>query len=162
DDEYRSTGCYNLHCPGFVQVDNQIATGAAVTPYSIYGGSQRSVKFYVWKDIDGNGNWWLRIAERDFGYWPSSIFSVLSNSASSVEWGGEVTNLMQDGQHTTTQMGRPDKASFFSNLNVIDGKTILRGPWNSRTILSNPNCYNLINYGDYFYFGGPSRNPNCP
>ena len=50
DDFYRNTGCYNLMCPGFVQVDNQIAMGATVTP-SIYGGTQRSVKFNVWKVV---------------------------------------------------------------------------------------------------------------
>nr|XP_023905951.1 uncharacterized protein LOC112017729 isoform X1 [Quercus suber] len=169
DDSYRTTGCYNLDCPGFVQVDNHIAAGAAVTPYSTYGGTQRALKFYVYKDTDGNGDWWLRIAERDFGYWPSSIFSLLSNSASSVEWGGEVTNLKKDGQHTTTQMGSghfPEegsrKASFFGNLNVIDGLQVLRGPRNSRTSATNPNCYNIINYGNFFYYGGPGRNANCP
>lgn len=169
DDFYRNTGCYNLMCSGFVQVDNQIAMGATVTPYSIYGGTQRSVKFYVWKDINGKGDWWMKIAERDFGYWPSSLFSILSDSASSVQWGGEVINLMRDGQHTTTQMGSghfpeegPGKASFFNNLKVIDGLTVLRGPRNSHTIITKPNCYNLINSGNFFYFGGPGRNPNCP
>ncbi|XP_050281651.1 uncharacterized protein LOC126722541 [Quercus robur] len=169
DDNYRTTGCYNLDCPGFVQVDNQIAMGATVTPYSIYGGTQRTVEFYVYKDINGNGDWWLKIAQRNFGYWPSSIFSLLSDSASSVQWGGEVINLKLGDKHTTTQMGSghfpeegPGKASFFDTLNVIDGKTILRRPSNSRTVITNPNCYNLINSGDYFYYGGPGRNPNCP
>ncbi|KAL4600591.1 hypothetical protein ACB092_11G209900 [Castanea dentata] len=169
DDSYQNTGCYNLKCSGFVQVDNQIATGATVTPYSNYDGTQSSVKFYVWKDINGKGDWWMKIADRDFGYWPSSIFSILSDSASSVQWGGEVINLMQDGQHTTTQMGSghfPEeglgKASFFKNLNVIDGSKTLTGPRNNQTIITNPNCYNLINSGDSFYFGGPGRNPNCP
>nr|POF24291.1 hypothetical protein CFP56_40405 [Quercus suber] len=161
--------CYNLACSGFVQVDNQIAMGASVAPYSNYDGTQRSVKFYVWKDINGKGDWWMKIADRDFGYWPSSIFSILSDSASSVQWGGEVINLMQDGQHNTTQMGSghfPEeglgKASFFKNLNVIDGLKTLTGPRNSQTIVTNPTCDNLINSGDSFYFGGPGRNPNCP
>ncbi|XP_065619153.1 protein neprosin [Quercus suber] len=124
----------------------------------------------VTNDIDGNGDWWLRIAERDFGYWPSSLFSLLSNSASSVQWGGEVTNIMLGDKHTTTQMGSghfpeegPGKASFFNTLNVIDGKTVQRPPWNSHTVITNPNCYNLIvNSEDFFYYGGPGRNPNCP
>nr|XP_023882320.1 uncharacterized protein LOC111994664 [Quercus suber]XP_023889704.1 uncharacterized protein LOC112001760 [Quercus suber] len=170
DDGYKRTGCRNLDCPGFVQVNNQIATGATVTPYSSYGGDQRTLEFYVYKDIDGNGDWWLRIAERDFGYWPSSLFSLLSNSASSVQWGGEVTNIMLGDKHTTTQMGSghfpeegPGKASFFNTLNVIDGKTVQRPPWNSHTVITNPNCYNLIvNSEDFFYYGGPGRNPNCP
>ncbi|KAK7845644.1 hypothetical protein CFP56_009080 [Quercus suber] len=56
----------------------------------------------------------------------------------------------------------PGKASFFDKLNVIDCLTVLRGPRNSRTMITNPNCYNLINSGDSFYYGGPGRNPKCP
>ena len=120
------------------------------------------------QDIKGNGDWWLKIAQRNFGYWPSSIFSVLSDSASTVEWGGEVTNVKKDGQHTTTQMGSghfpeegPGKASYFDTLNVIDSKNVLRPPWNGRTMVTDPNCYNIIAHEDYFYYGGPGRNPNC-
>ncbi|XP_050281542.1 uncharacterized protein LOC126722433 [Quercus robur] len=51
DDAYQSTGCYNLLCPGFVQVDKQIAMGAIVTPYSKYNGNQYALKFYVWKKV---------------------------------------------------------------------------------------------------------------
>ena len=111
----------------------------------------------------------MKIAQRNFGYWPSSIFSVLSDSASTVEWGGEVTNVKKDGQHTTTQMGSghfpeegPGKASYFDTLNVIDSKNVLRPPWNGRTMVTDPNCYNIIAHEDYFYYGGPGRSPNCP
>ena len=111
----------------------------------------------------------MKIAGRDFGYWPSSIFSILSDSASRVDWGGEVINSNKDGQHTTTQMGSghfaeegPGKASFFKNLNVIDGSQILRGPRNTTTFMTKRKCYNIIDYGGFFYFGGPGRNPNCP
>ncbi|KAK7837941.1 hypothetical protein CFP56_020555 [Quercus suber] len=81
NDSYQSTGCYNLLCSGFAQVDNQIAMGATVTPYSNYDGNQRSVNFYVRKDINGKGDWWMKIADKDFKYWPSSIFSILSDSS---------------------------------------------------------------------------------
>ncbi|XP_065617981.1 protein neprosin isoform X2 [Quercus suber] len=169
DDEYQQTGCFNLACPGFVQVNKQIAMGARVTPYSKYDGNQFALKFHVWKDINARGDWWLSINQRDFGYWPSSLFSILSDSASTVKWGGEVLNYYKDGQHTTTQMGSghfaeegAGKASFFKNLNVIDGLQIQRAPRDTMTLMSKPNCYNIIDYGDYFYFGGPGRNPNCP
>nr|XP_023923670.1 uncharacterized protein LOC112035061 [Quercus suber] len=169
DDGYQSTGCYNLNCPGFVQLDHQIAMGARVTPYSKYDGDQIGIKFFVWKDVNAGGDWWLSINHRDFGYWPSSIFSLLSDSASRVKWGGEVINYHRDGQHTTTPMGSghfaeegPRKASFFKNLNVIDGLQIQRGPRDTTTFMTKPNCYNIIDYGGFFYFGGPGRNPNCP
>ncbi|XP_050280235.1 uncharacterized protein LOC126721226 [Quercus robur] len=169
DDGYQGTGCYNLMCPGFVQLDKQIAMGAIVTPYSKYDGDQFALKFYVWKDVNGRGDWWLKINNKDFGYWPSSIFSILSDSAASVRWGGEVLNYNPEGQHTTTQMGSghlaeegPRKASFFKNLNVIDGLQILRGPRKTTTVVTNPNCYSILTYGGLFYYGGPGRNPNCP
>uniref|UniRef100_A0A7N2LCY6 Neprosin PEP catalytic domain-containing protein n=1 Tax=Quercus lobata TaxID=97700 RepID=A0A7N2LCY6_QUELO len=169
DDAYQSTGCFNLLCPGFVQVENQIALGATVTPYSKYDGNQYALKFYVSKDVNGKGDWWMNINNRVFGYWPKSIFSILSNSASRVRWGGEVTNQNSGGQHTTTQMGSghfaeegPGKASFFKNLNVIDGLQIERAPRDPTIFMKKPNCYNIKDYGGFFYFGGPGRNPNCP
>ncbi|XP_030963710.1 uncharacterized protein LOC115984856 [Quercus lobata] len=169
DDAYQSTGCYNLLRPGFVQVDKQIAMGATVTPYSKYDGKQYALKFYVWKDVNGGGDWWMNINHRVFGYWPSSIFSILSDSALRVRWGGEVINYNSRGQHTTTQMGNghfaeegPGKASFFKHLNVIDGKQIQRAPRDPTTFMTKPNCYNIIDYGGFFYFGGLGRNPNCP
>ncbi|KAL0007335.1 hypothetical protein SO802_008837 [Lithocarpus litseifolius] len=170
DDAYQSTGCYNLLCPGFVQIDKQIAMGARLTPYSKYDGDQVALQLYVWKvDVNAGGDWWLKINNKDFGYWPSSIFSILSDSASKVRWGGEVLNYKVNGQHTTTQMGSghfaeegPGKASFFKNLNVIDGLQIPRGPRDTTTFMTNPNCYNILDYGSFFYYGGPGRNPNCP
>nr|POF09292.1 hypothetical protein CFP56_28236 [Quercus suber] len=169
DDGFESTGCYNLACPGFVQVDHQIAMGARVTPYSKYDGDQIGLKFYVWKDVHGGGDWWLKIGNINLGYWPSSIFSILSNSASKVRWGGDVINYNSGGQHTTTQMGNghfaeegPRKASFFKSLRVIDGSQLPRPPRDTTTFMSKPNCYNILDYGEYFYFGGPGRNPNCP
>ena len=111
----------------------------------------------------------MNINNRVFGYWPSSIFSILSNSAARVDWGGEVLNYNSGGQHTTTQMGSghfadegSGKASFFKNLQVIDALQILRGPRNPTTFMTKPECYNIIDYGGLFYFGGPGRNPKCP
>ena len=88
----------------------------------------------------------MTIADRfDLGYWPSSLFPLLSDSAEAVKWGGEVINLHKGGQHTTTQMGSghfaeegPNKASFFKNLNVIDGKKLLRAPWHTHTFTPIP------------------------
>ena len=48
-DAYQNTGCYNLMCPGFVQVDPRLALGASFTPYSEYAGVQKSVNFFVYK-----------------------------------------------------------------------------------------------------------------
>lgn len=48
-DAYQATGCYNLLCSGFVQINNKIAIGAAVSPISSYGGSQYDITILIWK-----------------------------------------------------------------------------------------------------------------
>lgn len=48
-DAYQATGCYNLLCSGFIQINNQIAMGASIFPISNYGGSQYDINILVWK-----------------------------------------------------------------------------------------------------------------
>ncbi|KAM4082277.1 hypothetical protein ACJW30_11G159900 [Castanea mollissima] len=168
-DGYQNTGCYNMVCPGFVQIDTRLALGASFIPYSEYGGVQKSINYFVYKD-NVDGNWWLHLNNMYLiGYWPSALFSVLSNSASSVTWGGEVANLNISGQHTTTQMGSghfaeegPSRASYFQNLKVMDAEQFLRGPRDNHRIVTYPDCYNFLEGDDFFYYGGPGRSLLCP
>jgi hypothetical protein len=108
------------------------------------------------------------------GYWPGSLFSYLVDSASMIEWGGEVVDSQPDGQHTSTQMGSGHfpgesfgKASYFKNIQIVDGSNKLRVPKGIATFTEQPNCYDVQNgqtgnWGNYFYYGGPGRNPKCP
>ncbi|CAN0881754.1 hypothetical protein LINGRAHAP2_LOCUS14416 [Linum grandiflorum] len=48
-DGYRSTGCYNLECAGFVQTSNKIALGTGFTPMSTYGGGQFEITITIHK-----------------------------------------------------------------------------------------------------------------
>jgi len=48
-DAYQETGCYNLHCSGFVQTNNRIAIGAAISPTSVYNGRQFDISLLIWK-----------------------------------------------------------------------------------------------------------------
>ncbi|KAG5522128.1 hypothetical protein RHGRI_034351 [Rhododendron griersonianum] len=48
-DAYQATGCYNLLCSGFVQTNNRIAIGAAISPRSSYKGGQYDISLLVWK-----------------------------------------------------------------------------------------------------------------
>lgn len=48
-DAYQTTGCYNLLCSGFVQTNNKIAIGAAISPRSSYNGRQFDIGVTVWK-----------------------------------------------------------------------------------------------------------------
>ncbi|KAK1364697.1 Neprosin 1 [Heracleum sosnowskyi] len=174
-DAYEATGCYNLLCSGFIQINNQIAMGASIFPVSSYHGSQFDISLLLWKDPN-EGNWWMQFGNSNqvIGYWPAYLFSNLADGATLVEWGGEVVNSASDGQHTTTQMGSGhfpgegfSKASYFRNLQVVDGSNQLRVPRDVKTFTEQSNCYNVQTgkngqWGTYFYYGGPGRNPKCP
>ncbi|XP_028773394.1 uncharacterized protein LOC114730478 [Neltuma alba] len=171
-----ASGCYDLLCSGFIQVNHRVVVGAAVKPLSAYGDSksQHAITILVWKD-QKNGNWLLQYGPNEVvGYWPASLFPLLSESATTVGWGGEVLNLGSNGQHTTTQMGSGHfpqegygKACFFWNIKVVNGNNQTVPPNNIRTRVDQPNCYNVQtgqsnDWGNYFSFGGPGRNPSCP
>uniref|UniRef100_A0A7N0TXN6 Neprosin PEP catalytic domain-containing protein n=1 Tax=Kalanchoe fedtschenkoi TaxID=63787 RepID=A0A7N0TXN6_KALFE len=173
-DTYQATGCYNLLCSGFVQLNSDIALGASIYPVSNYDDSQYDISILIWKD-QSEGHWWMQFgADHVIGYWPSFLFSLLTDSASMIEWGGEVVNSAADGQHTTTQMGSghfPNegfgKASYFRNIQVVDESNNLRNPKDVGTYTEKSNCYSVQTgnngkWGSYFYYGGPGRNPDCP
>ncbi|KAL7593616.1 uncharacterized protein LOC111890582 [Lactuca sativa] len=173
-DAYQATGCYNLLCSGFIQINNEIALGASISPISKYHGSQYDISILVWKDPE-QGNWWMQFGNgKVLGYWPASLFSYLTDSASMIQWGGEVVNSASDGQHTTTQMGSghfPEegfgKSSYFRNVQIVDGSNSLRVPKDIQTFTEEPNCYDVQTgkngaWGSYIFYGGPGRNQNCP
>ncbi|CAA0823252.1 Protein of Unknown Function (DUF239 [Striga hermonthica] len=121
------------------------------------------------------GNWWMQFGnEHVLGYWPGFLFSYLSESASMVEWGGEVVNSQSDGQHTTTQMGSGHfseegfgKASYVRNIQVVDSSNNLRAPKDIGIFTEQSSCYNVQlgnngGWGNFFYYGGPGRNIDCP
>ncbi|XP_058776376.1 protein neprosin-like [Vicia villosa] len=172
-DAYQATGCYNLLCSGFVQTNNKIAIGAAISPTSAYTGGQFDISLLIWKDPK-HGNWWLEFGSGILvGYWPSFLFTHLKDHASMVQFGGEIVNSNQ-GSHTSTQMGSGHfaregfgKASYFRNLQVVDWDNNLIPLSNLRVLADHPNCYDIqggINnvWGNYFYYGGPGRNVKCP
>ncbi|KAL3511321.1 hypothetical protein ACH5RR_030722 [Cinchona calisaya] len=173
-DAYQATGCYNLLCSGFVQTNNQIAIGAAISPTSSYNGGQFDISLLIWKDPK-HGNWWLEFGSGILvGYWPSFLFTHLRDSASMVQFGGEVINSGVSGFHTSTQMGSGHfadegfgKASYFRNLQVVDSDNSLIPFSNLQVLADHPNCYDIQGgnnhvWGNYFYYGGPGRNSRCP
>ncbi|KAK6162794.1 hypothetical protein DH2020_002635 [Rehmannia glutinosa] len=173
-DAYQATGCYNLLCSGFIQINNDIAMGASIFPISGYSSSQYDISILVWKDPK-EGNWWMQFGNDNvLGYWPGFLFSYLSDTASMVQWGGEVVNSESDGEHTTTQMGSghfPEegfgKASYVRNIQVVDDSNNLRAPKDIGIFTEQSSCYDVQlgkngEWGNYFYYGGPGRNPNCP
>ncbi|PIA29241.1 hypothetical protein AQUCO_06100033v1, partial [Aquilegia coerulea] len=173
-DAYQATGCYNLLCSGFIQTNNRIAIGAAISPISSYRGRQFDISILVWKDPK-RGHWWLEFGPGLLvGYWPSFIFSQLRNHANMVQFGGEIVNTRPSGFHTATQMGSGHfagegfgKASYFRNLQVVDWDNNLLPTSNIRLTADHSNCYDIRGgnnnaWGNYFYYGGPGRNVRCP
>ncbi|KAG1368778.1 hypothetical protein COCNU_14G012460 [Cocos nucifera] len=167
-DNYESIGCYNLRCSGFVQVNKDIALGATIHPISIYDGAQYDITILIWKDPK-SGNWWLQYGNRyPLGYWPPALFPYLHDSASEIQWGGEVLNLNVNGQHTTTEMGSghyPEKgfrrASFFRNFLIVDRSNKLQTPKHDEKEVTRIESYDLLkDYDGGFFYGGPGVDPN--
>lgn len=173
-DAYQETGCYNLHCSGFVQTNSRIAIGAAISPTSVYNGRQFDISLLIWKDPH-RGNWWLQLGSGPLvGYWPSLLFTHLGGHADMVQFGGEVVNSRPSGAHTPTQMGSghfpregSNRAAYFRNLQVVDADNSLVAAAALRLVADRPGCYDIQGgyntaWGNYFYYGGPGRNVHCP
>ncbi|KAK8579507.1 hypothetical protein V6N12_069831 [Hibiscus sabdariffa] len=159
---------------GFVQTNNRIAIGTAISPISSYHGGQFDITLLVWKDPK-HGHWWLEFGPGVLvGYWPSFLFTHLRDHATMVQFGGEVVNSRTGGFHTSTAMGSGHfsgegfgKASYFRNLQVVDWDNNIIPLSNLRLLADHPDCYDIrggINgdWGYYFYYGGPGRNIRCP
>ncbi|KAK0602298.1 hypothetical protein LWI29_032095 [Acer saccharum] len=173
-DSYQATGCYNLLCAGFIQTNSRIAIGAAISPVSSISTNQYDITILIWKDPK-LGNWWMGFGENMLvGYWPAELFTHLADHATMVEWGGEVVNSRANGEHTSTQMGSGhfaedgfQKASYFRNLEIVDSDNSLSSAQDISILAENTNCYNIKSsynneWGTYFYYGGPGKNPQCP
>ncbi|KAG6476067.1 hypothetical protein ZIOFF_065302 [Zingiber officinale] len=151
---------------------NSIEVGWQVSP-DLYGDNYTRL-FTYWTDPK-EGHWWMQFG-RDYvlGYWPSFLFSYLADSASMIQWGGEAVNSEPDGVHTSTEMGSGhfaeegySKASYFRNIQIVDGSNNLRAPTRIGSFTEQSNCYNVQNgnngeWGQYFYYGGPGRSSTCP
>ncbi|XP_066366956.1 protein neprosin-like [Miscanthus floridulus] len=176
DDAYQETGCYNLHCSGFVQTSSRVAIGAAISPISSYAGRQFDITLLIWKD-PRRGHWWLQLGSGGglVGYWPSALFTHLGSRADMVQFGGEVVNARPAGApHTPTQMGSgrfpPEgyaRAAYFRNVQLVDWDNSLVPAAGLRLLADRPGCYDIAGgrggaWGTYFYYGGPGRNARCP
>ncbi|ESQ51595.1 hypothetical protein EUTSA_v10017627mg [Eutrema salsugineum] len=173
-DGYNKKGCYNLDCPGFVQVNGKFSLGETVFPVSIIDGKQYNVPVTIFKD-PRSGHWWLKLAYHMLiGYWPSTLFNHLGNGATEINWGGEIINFNENSQHTTTTMGSGRfakegfrRASYFRDIQTFDEDNNWEPIDGAYSYMTDENCYSLqldyeeIGWGDYFFYGGPGRNQKC-
>ncbi|XP_059455818.1 protein neprosin-like [Corylus avellana] len=173
-DAYKSTGCSDLNCPGFVQTSNKIALGSIIKPSSSYNGKQFEIGITIYKSY---GDWYLKVKNEVLGYWPMSLFTHLSHSAETVFYGGMIFNAKLNNHHTSTHMGSGHfpseghgKASYVRSIQYMDGHGKFKDANGKLEIdVTNPSCYdvNVVNnnnivYGSHLYFGGPGYSEKCP
>nr|KAK1311867.1 hypothetical protein QJS10_CPA07g00928 [Acorus calamus] len=176
-DGYVNTGCYNLVCSGFVQVGSEISLGSPLSPVSAFNGPHYQININVFQDVE-NGNWWLEVQNDMVGYWPSSIVPKLASGAEEVQYGGEILDkkamMGERAPHTITEMGNghfsedgKDKAAAFSNIQLLDmAQSGYKMPPDLNYFAPKPYCYDIAldrdkNWGMFFVYGGPGRNPEC-
>ncbi|KAJ4838489.1 hypothetical protein Tsubulata_012370 [Turnera subulata] len=85
--------CYNTLCPApaFILETSEIPLDYAFPQISQRGGDIYSTGFFVYKD-KANGDWYLQVGTKGVGIgrWPQKMFGALADSASYIEWGGQV------------------------------------------------------------------------
>ncbi|XVF48626.1 hypothetical protein PTKIN_Ptkin03bG0205300 [Pterospermum kingtungense] len=175
-DAYKTSGCFDHTCSGFVQTSPDIALGGVLSPLSKTSGKQYQITLGIYMD-PYSGNWWLHFGTNIVvGYWPArSLMTYLKQSATLVEWGGEVYSPnVKKTPHTKTAMGSGEfpsfmwgKASFISNARIVDPFWTVKYPDFVGTYADENNCYSTYNYRKVgaepvFYFGGPGQDSLCP
>ncbi|KAF7850103.1 hypothetical protein BT93_L5860 [Corymbia citriodora subsp. variegata] len=91
-DGYRN-GCYNVRCPGFVQIDREVTTNYPFYNTSVPGGTKYELQLGVEQKyrLGRIGNWWLIVKDDPpvkVGYWPKEIVTCLRNGSLHAAWGG--------------------------------------------------------------------------
>ncbi|KAF8232105.1 hypothetical protein L208DRAFT_1465986 [Tricholoma matsutake] len=93
------TGCFNLDCPGFMQIDKNWGLGGRFPDR--YSTPQKRWGFWLqWKLL--KGDWWLFLdgsgAYKSIGYYLTSIYGggQLSRNPEQIEFGGEVGRFVGD------------------------------------------------------------------
>ena len=166
-DNYKNTGCYNLDCAAFVQVNRNWVLGGPWSIYSTRGGSQFEFQLQ-WK-LTG-GNWWLFVqGDGTFdavGYYPGTIYKrgQLTKYAMGIDYGGETVGTsswppMGSGGFATQGF---QQAAYQRSIFYVDAQQ--KSHWsNLRTSVPSPRCYTATftpafpgeAWGAYLFFGGP-------
>jgi PKD repeat protein len=167
------TGCYNLSCTGFVQTDSTVVIGGGFTVYSTPGGTQYEIPLTVFRDASAPHHWWVKYDDKWVGYYPNSLFDAqgIANYSDHVDFGGEIVNIWNGGQHTTTDMGSgrfPSEgygaAAYTKKMQYWDTSNALFNASSLSRDVTNASYYDLAlgsstdsSWLKYFYFGGPGR-----
>lgn len=173
------SGCYNLDCAAFVQINNSWVIGGQLGPVSTMNGTQYIFRMQ-WQYYEGN--WWLFLKGRGaadpgvedyyaIGYYPEEHFDggQMTHYATKIDYGGEVSSLL--GDNKTGEMGSGKfasegwkRAAYQRTIYYIDTSHVSH--WANLSKVNNtPSCYtadvhNLTGgtWATYLYFGGEK----CP
>jgi hypothetical protein len=170
-DNYATTGAYNLDAPGFVQTNNAITIGGALSPVSVVGGAQHEIDLAAYLF---DGRWWLYLGglapANAFGYYPVSLFSggQMATRATEVKFGGETVCSsvswpgMGSGNFANTgwqQAAYQRQIYYFPPAGGSAWTTLtVRQPSVACYTLSLASAANP--WGIYFFYGGPGGG-NC-
>ncbi|XP_058727502.1 protein neprosin-like [Vicia villosa] len=161
-------GCFNMFCKGFVQVDRSHTFGAPITKTSTYDGEMVNLPLRI--SQDNKGNWWIKVIDKDIGYFPAALFSSL-DGAEEIGWGGYTVTptgtdspAMGSGHIPDTHPLHAAYFIFVQQVNIVgngyDPETYAVETYNDA-----PNCYGATNYahngklyGYSLQFGGPGGN----
>ncbi|XP_045820385.1 uncharacterized protein LOC123913623 [Trifolium pratense] len=165
--DFKSTGCYNMLCKGFVQTDRSYYLGSRIRRTSTYGGEMIEMPISLNKDRTSH-NWWLAVADKTIGYFPAALFPNMVKP-SGVGWGGSTLSPAGTSSPSMGSGHFPDKdfvhASYFREIGIqIDDSGTYYEPTGEEHADA-ASCYNVIYYGDQgeefgysLQFGGPGCN----
>lgn len=171
-DGYSRTGCYNLSCGAFVQVNGGWYFGGGFSNYSTFGGAQwEFTAQYYWYQ----GNWWLGLGNPNsitwVGYYPATLYGSgpMRTHAQLIDFGSE-----SDAYNPWPPEGSGGWASWgwtyagYQRQLYYWAYPSAAAYWDSLSpVQSSSNCYTIAgpywggwnppsnNWGIYFYFGGP-------
>ncbi|ESW13816.1 hypothetical protein PHAVU_008G228600 [Phaseolus vulgaris] len=167
-DNYRKTGCYNIRCPGFVQIHKNMYPGARLKNVSSYGGPVFGFDSSITQD-PVTKNWWIGEKGHFMGYFPAKLFSNM-NSADKVGFGGRTLTPKGSPSPPMGSGHFPDEnfyhASFYKWINV-ENLTRDFGPekYQIENYIDHPKCFGVSYYGKLqkkfgytLQFGGPGGN----
>ncbi|KAK2453582.1 hypothetical protein QL285_001250 [Trifolium repens] len=154
-DNFKKTGCYNVQCQGFVQIESHYYVGGVIPKVSVYGGPMVDMPINILLE---NNRWWVIINHYTVGYFPATLFTNL-NAADEVGWGGRTIAIgvpsppMASGYFPD---GDFYHVGYFINMGYKNATTSADIGPDELAVHENTdasNCYR-VKYNDNSQFGG--------
>ncbi|MCL7045195.1 hypothetical protein MKW94_027768 [Papaver nudicaule] len=172
DGSYK-TGCYNFHCPGYVQIHQYFGPGCVPGNISTYGGRTFINRFFVYQDRKQKVWWLVFTGNRHVGYWPNSIFtgSLSKGFANGLYWGGTtkagshagINPAMGSGHYPNGVSGH---SGYFHYAQYVNGfNQIIDLNDTKLDVFVDCEWYKITNdgyteHGNTIHYGGPGG--RCP